>query len=480
MTDPIRIAIIGGGISGLSTAYYIHRKVKTGDSSVQCMVLEAGARPGGKIITTNIDGRIIEGGPESFVTRKPWAMQLCHELGLQNRLISADDAGRNFVLHGGQLQRVPATPQGFASTPLLSLRGKLRAAQELVASRRASTSDESLGHFVRRRFGDEVLENLVAPAIGSIYLSDVDQLSTRVSFERFLQLEQSHGSVLKGMLAMQRAAKSKHKAVAVSKPPSFLSFKNGLSELVDALAAQLRRDNTEVLLNAQVMRIDKTDAGYHVHLEDGRAITADIVVMAVPAFAMAALIAPHDAEAAGQLKAVRYVDVATIALAYPAPSVHRQFDGFGIVMPASESSSILACEVISNKWPQRDSHDEVLLRVFVGGHRNEAFVAQTDDMLIKLAHEELSRLFKIDATPAMARVTRWQPGNPQYPVGYLDTLSKIEASLKTTMPHIFLTGAAMRGLGIPDCVRQAGDTADQVLSEMVNMAHTRSMDAQIA
>lgn len=476
-----RIVVVGAGISGLATAYYLCKAAAAAIAPIHCTVLEAVDRAGGKIITSNIGGRVVEGGPESFVTRKPWAWHLCQDLGLQDRLIGADDAGRNYVLHAGWPHPVPTTLQGFASTKLLSLKGKMRAAQEYALPGQASSDDESLGHFVRRRFGNEVLERLVAPAVCSIYLSDVDQLSMRVSFERFLQLEQAHGSVLKGMRAMQRTARAaKQAAPQPQKPPPFLTLQGGLGELIDALLDRLRNDGVDVLLDAGVEAIDKTDGDYALRLADHRSINADVVVLAVPAFAMARLIAPHDSASAATLQNVNYIDVATIALAYPVSAMRRPFDGFGIVAPAGKSSALLACEMVSNKWPQRANANEMLLRVFAGGHANLSIVGRPDHELIEMAHSEVMRLFGMQANPTMARVTRWQPGNPQYPVGHLEAMAKVEAALANTLPNVFLTGAAMRGLGIPDCVRQASDTADHVMKAVTTLANQNDREAHTA
>jgi oxygen-dependent protoporphyrinogen oxidase len=463
------IAIVGGGISGLATAFYLLQHAQANGVALRCAVYEGDVRLGGKIISERVDGVLVEGGPESFVTRKPAALALCRELGLGDRLIGADDAGRNYVLHDGQPVRVPTSPQGFIATPLLSLKGKLRAARELALPPSQSDSDESLGSFVRRRFGDEVLEQLVAPAVGGIYLSDVDQLSTRVSFERFLKLEQAHGSVLKGMLTMQRAMRRQAaQQPPKPKPPPFVTLPNGMRELVDALVKRLAEMGCHAHTNMRAQGLDKTHHGrYDLTFADGATRHADIVVLAVPAFAMADLLAPHT-QAAALLRSVRYINVATITLAYPRSAVGKLFDGFGVVMPEREASPLLACEVMSNKWPGRGAPDQVVLRAFVGGHRNEALVEQPDDGLVEMAHHELAQIFGIRGQPSVSRAYRWQPGNPQYPVGYLDDLAQVEAMLKDVLPNVFLTGAGMRGLGIPDCVRQAQETANQVIAAMAD------------
>ncbi len=472
MSNVFTVAVVGGGISGLATAFYLTQRAQATQAPLRCAVYEGDARLGGKIITERVDGVVIEGGPESFVTRKPWALALCRELGLGDRLLGADDAGRNYVLHDGQPVRVPTSPQGFLATPLLTLKGKLRAARELTLSSGQTDSDESLGHFVRRRFGDEVLEQLVAPAVGSIYLSDVDQLSTRVSFERFLKLEQTQGSVLKGMMTMQRTMRRQAaQQPPAPKPPPFVTIPDGLTELVDALASRLDDMGCEVRTGMRVHRLDRTEGGsYELTFDSGTTCQAHAIVLAVPAFAMADLIAPYTANAAEQLRDVRYINVATITLVYSRAAVGKPFDGFGVVVPESERSPLLACEVVSNKWPGRTSPDQEVMRAFVGGHNKEAIVAQSDDELIDLAHRELARIFGIGEKPTISRVYRWQPGNPQYPVGHLDALTQVEATLRAKLPNVFLTGAGMRGLGIPDCVRQAQETATQVLDAIAEAA----------
>ena len=476
-----RVVIVGGGISGLSTAYYLLRQAQKNEQLIHCTVLEAAPTLGGKIKTERIGEAVIEGGPESFVTRKPWAYELCCELGLSDRLLAADDTGRNYVLHHGVPESVPTKPQGFLKTPLLSWPGKLRAAREMWLPARASTEDESLGNLVRRRFGDEVLDNLVGPAVGSIYLSDVDQLSTQVSFDRFLKLEQTHGSLLKGMMAMQktaRAAKKLNGNAASTKPPPFVTLPNGLGELVEVLAAHLREMGCELCTGAAVTQIQREPGhSYTLQLGDGETLHADAIVLAVPAFAMSDLIFAHDAASADQLRAVRYVSVATVTFGFPRDAITKPFDGFGVVVPAHEGSAVLACEVMSNKWPSRSPHDLVLLRAFLGGHRNEGIVSQPDEVLMAQAQHALAGIFGLQGQPSLCRVFRWQPGNPQYPVGHLVSLAQTEVRLQRTLPNVFLTGAGMRGLGLPDCVRQAKDTAAQVAAAL-NIPTRSVLEAQ--
>lgn len=454
------VLVVGGGISGLTAAWTLIRAAAQHAFPLRCVVLEASSRLGGKIVTERHGNCLIEGGPDSFVARKPWAAQLCHDLGLGDQLLSADDRGRNYVLHRGRPVRVPGDPAGFALTPLLSLAGKLRAARELTQPPRSNDDDESLGDFVARRFGDEVLERLVAPAVGSIYLSDVSKLSTQTSFERFHQLEKAHGSVLRGMLALQQQARKS----GAPRPPSFYTLRNGLGSLIETLAAQIEAQGGEVRLNAPVGLLHADG----VTLATGERWFADRVVLALPAPAMAELLAPHDAVAAQALRDVRCVDVATVTLAYPHAAFVAPFDGFGVVAPEGEATTVLACEVMTSKWPARAPQDLALIRAFIGGHRNERSVNEPDEALAQLAHADAARMFGLRGEPEWSRVFRWQPGNPQYPVGHLDALAKAEASLSQSLPDVTLTGAALRGLGIPDCTKQAQEAAGRLMQHLTH------------
>jgi oxygen-dependent protoporphyrinogen oxidase len=226
----------------------------------------------------------------------------------------------------------------------------------------------------------------------------------------------------------------------------------------------------ELRTQADVTQIEShVSGGYQLRLAHGEALQADAVVLAVPAFAMANLIAAHDAASADQLRAVRYVSVATVTFAFPRDAVTKPFDGFGVVVPEREGSAVLACEVMSNKWPARSPQDLVVLRAFLGGHRNEGIVAQPNEVLIPQAQHALAGIFGLQGQPVWSRVCRWQPGNPQYPVGHLAALVQTEVRLQRTLPNVFLTGAGMRGLGLPDCVRQAKDTAAQVSAALLRM-----------
>jgi oxygen-dependent protoporphyrinogen oxidase len=472
MQASTRAAVIGGGISGLATAYYLERDAAEAQIPVSVTLIEKAPVLGGKIATERRDGFIIEGGPESFVTRKPWAWELCQELGLQERLVGTKN-GKNYILHDGRPAIVPMNPVAFIRSPLLTTNGKLRLFKEPFVEARTDPSDETLGSFIRRRLGDEALENLVGPAVGSIYLSDADQMSVQVSFDRFAELEREHGSLVKGMFAMmssrRKEASENGKKEKKEKPPSFATLRTGLMELVEALEARIDGD---ILTGTGVTEIayDPTSAPpYRLQLDDDQILEADIVILALPGYNMADLLAPFDQDVAEKLRSVIYNSVTTVTVAFNESEIEAPFDGFGVVMPAKETSQLLAVEGMSVKFPHRAPEGQFVLRAFVGGHNPKAAALSDKDLLI-LVRSELLSIFGITAKPTIHSIFRWPKANPQCGVGHLAMMDEIEEQLAEILPNLYLTGAALRGLGIPDCVRQAGETTEKVLAQVQKTA----------
>ncbi len=464
----LEVVIIGGGISGLSAAYYLEKETRQRQRPIHTTIIEKEAQPGGKIATRREDGFIFEGGPDSFVTRKPEAWELCHELGLQDRLVGTTSSGKNYVLHNGRPALVPDGPATFLSTPLLSLRGKLRLLKEPFVPPRTHSADESLGSFLRRRLGDELVESIVKPAVGSIYLGDVDAMSVQVSFGRFAEMEQQHGSLVKGMFALMKQKRAERQAtnakVRSPKKPAFATLQGGLMELVETLAAQVEG---EVLLNTAAVSLRYNPAStlpYSLELSDGRILEANAVILATPTFVMADLLKGMvETAVADQLHDIPYHPVTTVTVSFNRSEIDNPFDGFGLVIPESETSQLLAVEGVSAKFPHRAPGNQHVLRAFIGGQKWPALAALPEPELIQLVQQELGAIFAITARPTQIHVQRWLPANPQPPVGHLAMIAGIEQQLANELPGIYLTGAGLRGQGIPDCIRQSRILAQQIV-----------------
>ncbi|MCA9943685.1 MAG: protoporphyrinogen oxidase [Anaerolineales bacterium] len=465
-----KIVIVGGGISGLAAAYYLEKEAEQKNLAVHITVVEKEAELGGKIATQRQDGCIFEGGPESFVTRKPEAWELCQALGLQDRLVGTTRPGKNYVLHNGRPAIVPDGPATFFSTPLLSAGGKLRLLKEPFVKPRANPSDESLGSFLRRRLGDEMVDHVVKPAIGSVYLGDVDAMSVQVSFGRFAEMERAHGSVVKGMFALMKEKRAERKASGEARPPkkpSFATLQGGLMELIETLAQQIEG---EILRDTAVSHLSHTPTSaqpYTLSLSNGRSLQADLVVLATPTFVMADLLEDVvETAVISQLRDIPYNPVTTVNVAFNRSEIVEPFDGFGVVVPENEQSQLLAIEGMSAKFPHRAPEDQFVLRAFVGGQSSPELADLPEAELISLVRQELANIFGISAQPTQIHIQRWQPANPQPPVGHLAMIAEIERKLAAQLPQLYLTGAGLRGQGIPDCIRQSRALVEQIMTDL--------------
>ena len=465
------LVVVGGGIAGLATAYYAQQAADRAGLDLAITLVERDARLGGKIATDTPDGFVIEGGPDSFITQKPWALQLCRELGLEDRLMGTNDAQRTtYVLRGGRLRKmpdgmlliVPTRFLPFVTSDLISWPGKIRMGMDLFIPRRTDGADESLADFIRRRLGQEALDVLAEPMMAGIHVSDAETLSLKATFPRFIDIEQKYGSLVRGMIAARKArgaasngggSNGAGRATTV-----FMTLRGGLQELVSALQRALRG---AVITGQGVVDLRRGAAGYTLALDDGRVLEADAVALATPAYAAADLLRAMNPRLAAKLDAIRYVSTATVSLGYEAAAFGRPLDGFGFVVPRKEPTRLLACTWTSTKFTHRARPGTVLLRAFIGGPRREDLVDQDDEALVSLVREELRGIMGVRAAPTVTRVYRWPRGNPQYDVGHLEHVDQIEALCP---PGLYLTGSAYRGVGIPDCVKQGQATAERIVA----------------
>ncbi len=463
------VVIAGGGIAGLSTAWYLQQ------AGVPYVLLEQGDRWGGKIRSEQVtleDGRhfVVEGGPDSFITQKPWGATLARELGLGEHMLGTNEQLRQtYVLHKGSpkplpdgvLMIVPTKFTPFVFSTLISPWGKLRMGMDLLIPPRRGPEDETLADFVRRRLGNECLDKIAEPLMSGIYNAEAEKQSLLATFPRFRDLETQHGSVTRGMLASQRARKAAgasagagSHAAGQNKPLSaFVSFQDGIEELVTELCAHLTGD---LRLHTAVSAVEPAGSGYSVYLNEGEPLAARAVVLATPAFVSAELVRPLAPAAAELLAGIRYVSTGTISLAYRSADAPNPLRGYGLVVPASEKRPVNAITLSSVKFAQRAPQGFVLLRAFFGGSRSPQSMELDDAVLLATVRQELAQLLGIKAEPLFHRIYRWRRSNPQYDVGHLERIAAIEAQLP---PGLHVTGSAYRGVGIPDCIKQGQETA---------------------
>ena len=491
MSSAPHVVVVGGGITGLTTAY----RLAAPGTGVRVTLLESRDRLGGNIQTRRVDGCVVDGGPDAWVVTKPHATDLARELGLADRLIGTTAKNRRLYVRSegalhvfpeGAFLIVPTRVLPFARTRLVSARGRARMALDLALPRRRGAEDESMADFVRRRLGREALDRVAEPLLAGIYAGDPEALSIRSTFPQLVELEAKHRSVVLGAMALLRA-----RGHARSGPPpsAFATCKGGTGELVEALAAAVESRGVTVRRSVRVASIRRPRGGIlappsprwlvdvagpergapgDLAAGDQRAeLAADAVVITTPAHAAAGTLEGLDADLARELRGIPYLSTATVVLAYRRADVPHPLDAVGIIIPRTEGRSLLAATFVTSKWEGRAPDDVVLLRAFLGGHRDPEAVTRDDDELRDVARKELGDLVGVRAAPLFARVTRFERANPQPIVGHGARLARIRGRL-VALPGLELAGAAYDGVGIPDCVRQAGEVAARLLDGLAH------------
>ncbi len=467
-----KIAIIGGGITGLSAAFYLQEYAR---GAVDYTLIERAPELGGKITSARENGFIVEGGPDSFLSQKTAIMDLCRTLGLSDQLIGSNSSGRSTYvwsrehLHPmpeGMMLMAPTMILPFLRSRLISWPGKFRMGMELFIPGHAQNDDESLASFVRRRLGAEALEKIAAPLMAGIHAADPEKLSLQSTFPMFLEMEKKHGSLLRGMMLKKRA-QAQHGS-SHQRAPMFMSLRGGLQQLTDAILAQL--PPRALRLNCRALSVKQDGNQYRIALSDGSWIMADDIVFAAPAYVTADLVQDINPVLASKLRAIRYVSTATVSLGFKRSEITHPLNGFGFVVPHSEKRKITACSWSSTKFSHRAPDDCVLVRVFVGGARAEGLAEQDEQALVQLAREELQAIMGITATPVLAKAYRWHKANPQYELGHRTRITEIE-KIAAWHPGLHLAGAGYHGAGIPDCVQSGMKTALEIVKEL---AHTNT------
>ncbi|SFA70257.1 oxygen-dependent protoporphyrinogen oxidase [Bacillus sp. cl95] len=461
-----KVVIIGGGITGLTTAYYLQKEARVNGLPIDVKLIEGSDRLGGVIQTIRKDGFLIEKGPDSIIARKPSAMRLIDEVGLRDKVVS-NTAGKSYILVKGKLHTmpegsfmgIPTRVMPFAFSGLFSPLGKVRAAGDFILPKGKKQQDQSLGGFFRRRLGNEVVENLIAPLLSGIYAGDIDQLSLMALFPNFYEMEQKHHSLVLGLKkSIPTPAKSVKKVP--SKKGMFYSLTTGLESLIEEVEKRL--DKNSVRKGIAVDKIEKIGEGYKLMLADGSVENADSVVVATEHhFARRML---SDYPFMDVFNEMPSTSVANVAMAFPKSSIKQDIDGTGFIVSRNNDFRITACTWTHKKWPSSAPEDYALLRCYVGKPDDQEIVNMTDEEIIEIVLNDLNKTMDIKSKPLFQVISRWKKAMPQYTVGHLERIEKVKESLAEHLPGVFLAGSSFEGVGIPGCIDQGEAAVQKVLN----------------
>lgn len=460
-----RIAIIGGGISGLSAAYALeaHRQAGT----AEYVLFESSPRLGGVLRTEHIHGCVVEAGPDSFISEKPWAADLCRSLGIADQLIGSNDADRKtyilvrdrlIPMPDGLMFMVPTKILPTGLSPLFSWRTKIRMARELLHPPHTANGDESVASMVERHYGAEMVDRLADPLLSGVYGGEAANLSVRAVLARFAEMERAHGSLGRAMLAARKKMlRGKDKAA----PPLFTSLRNGMQYLPETMVPRLNQSS--LLTNTPVHSIQREGDSWNI-TAGSMSDRFDAVILALPAHSAAGLLKPISPELFSELGAIGYSSSITVVLGYDHNVRQSLPPGFGFLVPRSEGKKLLAATFVHNKFPHRAPDDRALLRCFFAGSNAESVWNLSDNAIIGVVRNELLEILGLRATPLFARVYKWKSAMAQYGVGHLERLQRIE-NLRQKLPGLALAGNGYRGIGVPDCIRSGQEAVKQVLDE---------------
>jgi oxygen-dependent protoporphyrinogen oxidase len=482
----MRIAIVGGGIAGLSAAYELG-KARAAGAAVAFTLYEERAQLGGSLASEIVNGAVLERGPDSFLTEKPATAALCRELGLGGDLLPSNDAARKtyivvrnrlVALPDGLMFLVPTKLIPTAMSPLFGLGTKMRMGLDLLRSPRPSGRDESVAALVRRHFGQEAVDRLADPLLSGIYGGDAEQLSAQTVLPRLVEMETKYGSLTRGMLAANKRMRAAAKDSAGPKregPAIFTTLRRGMGQLVDAIV--MRLDSGRVRAGMRVNAIRKAGGGWAVEAGDAEE-EFDALIMAAPAWAAGELLAPVDAALGGELTGIPYSSSITINLVYDETRIGKLPEGFGFLVPAVEGRAMLACTFVHRKFLGRTPPGKAVLRAFLGGMNREALLAESDEVLVATVRRELSEIlgaktFSADVEPEHVQVSRWRRAMAQYAVGHKERMQRIGARV-AELPGLRLVGNAYDGIGVSDCIRLGRKAARELVGAGANTTDSKA------
>lgn len=467
-----RAVIVGGGISGLATAYLLQQHARQQGIDLEVRLVEKEERVGGKIWSIKSDGFLCEWGPNGFLDSKPQTLDLCRDLGADRALLrSNDNARKRFIYTGGELHRLPENGAAFLKSGLISWPGKLRLAMEPFAHKRPQGIDETLAEFGRRRLGSEALRKLIAPMVSGIFAGNPETMSLKSCFPRIAELEEEYGGLIVAMMKLAKKKKAEAaagKAVAGAAGPGgvLTSFRDGIQTLTDLLAEAVGSET--ILRNIDVTQVVKgASSPYRIVHRTGD-MEADMVVMASPAYAVAGALAATDNELSGLAAGIPYASMTVICFGYDRDRIAYDLNGFGYLIPKEEGTSTLGTLWDSSIFENRAPQGKVLLRSMMGGACFPEYIALSDEEVTARVRADLKTIMGITADPSFVRIFRHEKAIPQYVRGHGDRLAAIEKRLRAH-PGLFLTGNSYRGIGLNDCVAAAVRTTADVMSHLAEM-----------
>jgi oxygen-dependent protoporphyrinogen oxidase len=452
----MNLVIVGGGITGLSLAYFLLEQ----KPSLDILILEAERKAGGKIWTDKVEGFLCEWGVNGFLDNRPKTLELVSKLSL-SPLRSNDNARKRYIFSNGKLNLLPESPPAFLTSDLLSIPGRLRVIYEMFVPKWQG-GDETLAHFATRRLGREAFEKLIDPMASGIFAGDPEKMSLKSCFAKVYNLEQNYGGLIRGMIKLQKEAKKTGKKVGAGPGGNLTSFYDGMETFIGALSGFLDK---RLRTGAQVISLDREGSHYVISLADGTSVEAEAVVCATPAFTTSDMVRNLDKNLSSLLREIYYPSVSVVCLGYRREKIQHNLGGFGFLIPFREGRKILGTLWDSSIFPNRAPEGYVLLRTMLGGARRSDLALEHEDKLITLVMDELRGIMGISAQPDLAKVYTHRQGIPQYFLGHDQKTEQIE-KISNNYKGFYVTGNAYRGIGVNDCIENSHKLAQRILQEI--------------
>lgn len=443
-----QVIILGAGISGLSTAWFLKKK------GFDVLILEKENKPGGVIQTETIQGYLCENGPNTVMFNRPGIQKLIKDLALENHLLfPSNTVKKRYILLKNKLVKVPSNPLQFLTTKAISVFGKLRSAFEIFIPRLPAGKDETVKDFTTRRFGNELYEKIINPFVTGIYAGNPATLSTKYGFKMLHELEQEHGSVIKGLIHKTKKHKNQKDKVSI------FSFKQGMSTLIQTLEYKL---SEHILYGVDISKIKFIENQAEVHyVKEGQdyKVSGDELVSTIPAYALSDLIKPLHTQTADTLNSIPYVPIAVVHLGYKKSQIKNPAKGFGFLIPENEKSNLLGALFKTNIFPHTAPEGYELYTIITGGSRNPDITRLPKSELVELVKKEFQQIMQIDGEPEFVHTVHWHNAIPQFGLGYGELLKQFE-QFSALHPNVHFSGSYISGVSVPDCIEYAISTAE--------------------